>query len=250
MRLFTDGSKFKAVNQRDKNLADRKPHARNEQPVDSTGRYLVELDRADRDAAAALLARVAQLKQKIATVHQHMRARQAIGEQMRASGDAHRDYIAAGIDARPALSSERPLPFDGRAWRRQDACGLWGGGPPHHQVGRVEAGPDMLASFVWGRRARPGPQRIERQPCEGLRHRRAKGRSVGRPVHSCRYQCQVAVKMGPEGPILFSTDGFSVSRPLSWPGPAAAHPVQPGSSSCHRQGPCPSRPPRTRWCPR
>jgi hypothetical protein len=103
MRLFTDGSKFKAVNQRDKNLADRKPHARNEQPVDSTGRYLVELDRADRDAAAALLARVAQLKQKIATVHQHMRARQAIGEQMRASGDAHRELHRCGHRCPPGV---------------------------------------------------------------------------------------------------------------------------------------------------
>jgi hypothetical protein len=56
MKLFTDGivaidgSKFKAVNNRDKNFTDRKLAARIEQLEDSIKRYLVELDRADRDA--------------------------------------------------------------------------------------------------------------------------------------------------------------------------------------------------------
>ncbi len=71
MKLFTDGivaidgSKFKAVNNRDKIFTDRKLQARIEQLDDSIKRYLVELDRADRDATAVLPGRVAHLKADI-----------------------------------------------------------------------------------------------------------------------------------------------------------------------------------------
>jgi len=67
MKLFTDGivaidgSKFKAVNNRDKDFTDRKLQARIAQFEDSIKRYLVELDRADRDATAVLPGRVAHL---------------------------------------------------------------------------------------------------------------------------------------------------------------------------------------------
>src|SRR5882672_10264142 len=47
-----DGSKFKAVNNRDKNFTDRKLQARMEQVEESAGRYLAELDRADREPTA------------------------------------------------------------------------------------------------------------------------------------------------------------------------------------------------------
>ena len=44
-----DGSKFKAVNNRDKNFTDRKLKARMQQLEDSIARYMTELDRADRE---------------------------------------------------------------------------------------------------------------------------------------------------------------------------------------------------------
>ena len=44
-----DGSKFKAVNNRDKNFTDRKLQARMEQLEQSIARYMDELDRADRE---------------------------------------------------------------------------------------------------------------------------------------------------------------------------------------------------------
>jgi transposase len=47
-----DGSKFKAVNNRDKNFTDRKLKARMQQLEESITRYLAELDRADRQPAA------------------------------------------------------------------------------------------------------------------------------------------------------------------------------------------------------
>ena len=111
MKLFTDGivaidgSKFKAVNNRDKNFTDRKLQARIEQLEDSIKRYLVELDRADRDAAAVLPGRVAHLKEKIAKVKQQMQALKAIGEQMQASEDGQ--ISLTDPDARSMATSGR-----------------------------------------------------------------------------------------------------------------------------------------------
>lgn len=111
MKLFTDGivaidgSKFKAVNNRDKNFTDRKLQARIEQLEDSIKRYLVELDRADRDATAVLPGRVAHLKEKIAKVRQQMQALEAIGEQMKASEDGQ--ISLTDPDARSMATSGR-----------------------------------------------------------------------------------------------------------------------------------------------
>ena len=51
-----------------------------EQLEDSIARYLVELDRADRDATAVLPGRVEHLKEKIAKVKQQMQTLEAIGD--------------------------------------------------------------------------------------------------------------------------------------------------------------------------
>ena len=111
LKLFTDGivaidgSKFKAVNNRDKNFTDRKLEARIEQLEDSIKRYLVELDRADRDAAAVLPARVEHLKQKIAKVKQQIEALNEIGKQMKASEDGQ--ISLTDPDARSMATSGR-----------------------------------------------------------------------------------------------------------------------------------------------
>jgi transposase len=111
MKLFTDGvvaidgSKFKAVNNRDKNFTDRKLQARIEQLEDSIKRYLVELDRADRDAMAVLPGRVAHLKDKIAKVKQQMQALEVIGEQMKAAEDGQ--ISLTDPDARSMATSGR-----------------------------------------------------------------------------------------------------------------------------------------------
>ncbi len=111
LKLFTDGivaidgSKFKAINNRDKNFTDRKLQARIEQLEDSIKRYLVELDRADRDATAVLPGRVAHLKDKIAKVKQQMQALEAIGEQMKASEDGQ--ISLTDPDARSMATSGR-----------------------------------------------------------------------------------------------------------------------------------------------
>jgi transposase len=68
-----DGSKFKAVNNRDKNFTPHKLKARQRQLEESIDRYLNELDRADREPSLVPEARVKQLKEKIATVKAHAR---------------------------------------------------------------------------------------------------------------------------------------------------------------------------------
>jgi transposase len=70
--VAVDGSKFKAVNNRDKNFTPHKLKARMRQLEESIARYLAELDRADRDATLVPASRVSQLKEKIATVKAQM----------------------------------------------------------------------------------------------------------------------------------------------------------------------------------
>jgi transposase len=100
-----DGSKFKAVNNRDKNFTDRKLQARVEQLEESIGRYLIELDRADRDPALVPEVRVAQLKEKLETVKAQMQRLNDIGEQMKSAPDGQ--ISLTDPDARSMATSGR-----------------------------------------------------------------------------------------------------------------------------------------------
>jgi transposase len=80
-----DGSKFKAVNNRDKNFTDYKLKARMQQLEASIARYLGDLDRADRDPTLVTEARAEHLKQKVETVKAEMQRLKQIGEQMAAN---------------------------------------------------------------------------------------------------------------------------------------------------------------------
>jgi transposase len=100
-----DGSKFKAVNNRDKNFTDRKFEARIEQLEESIGRYLIELDRADRDPALVPEARVDHLKEKLATVKAQMQRLNEIGHQMSNAPDGQ--ISLTDPDARSMASSGR-----------------------------------------------------------------------------------------------------------------------------------------------
>ena len=111
LRLFTDavvaidGSKFKAVNNRDKNFTEHKLKARMQQLEESVGRYLAELDRSDRDPNTLPEGRVPQLKKKIATVREQMQRLTDIGRQMQASPD--KQVSLTDPDARSMATSGR-----------------------------------------------------------------------------------------------------------------------------------------------
>jgi transposase len=88
MRLFTDavvaidGSKFKAVNNRDRNFTQQKIKSRMEHLEKAVKQYLDDLDRADREPSAIPEVRVSHLKEKIATIRSKMRQLTKIKEQL------------------------------------------------------------------------------------------------------------------------------------------------------------------------
>ena len=100
-----DGSKFKAVNNRDKNFTDNKLKKRMAQLEESIGRYLAELDRADREPTLVTEGRVSRLKEKVATVKAHMEHLKQIGQQLQAAPDGQ--VSLTDPDARSMATSGR-----------------------------------------------------------------------------------------------------------------------------------------------
>ena len=100
-----DGSKFKAVNNRDKNFTSRKLKARVQQLEDNIARYLAELDRADREPSLVPPERVSQLKQKIASVKEHLGTLGEIGRRLLQTPD--HQISLTDPDARSMATSGR-----------------------------------------------------------------------------------------------------------------------------------------------
>jgi hypothetical protein len=93
LNLFTqaivaiDGSKFKAVNNRDKNFTRAKVQKRIAQVEASIARYLDALERADREDSDVAEARTARLKEKIAALKRQMQSLKEMGKQVEAATD-------------------------------------------------------------------------------------------------------------------------------------------------------------------
>ena len=100
-----DGSKFKAVNNRDKNFTPHKLKARMQQLEENIARYLNDLDRADREPASVPAARVSQLKEKIATVKEQVRKLRRIEQQLQETPD--QQISLTDPDARSMATSGR-----------------------------------------------------------------------------------------------------------------------------------------------
>jgi translation elongation factor EF-Tu-like GTPase len=100
-----DGSKFKAVNNRDKNFTPHKLQARMKQLEDGIARYLDDLDRADREPAAVPPARVSQLKEKIVAVKAQVRKLRQIERQLMQTPD--QQISLTDPDARSMATSGR-----------------------------------------------------------------------------------------------------------------------------------------------
>jgi transposase len=83
-----DGSKFKAVNNRDKNFTRAKMERRMAQIEESVARYLQQLDTADRqEPSEALKAKTDRLKEKIEMLKEQMQRLEILKVQMLASPD-------------------------------------------------------------------------------------------------------------------------------------------------------------------
>jgi len=103
--VVIDGSKFKAVNNRDKNFTPHKLKARQQQLEQSVARYLAELDRADRDPSLVPEERVEHLKEKISAVRKQMKKLKGIGQELASAPDEQ--VSLTDPDARSMATSGR-----------------------------------------------------------------------------------------------------------------------------------------------
>jgi len=101
-----DGSKFKAVNNRDRNFTAAKMKRRMAQIEESVARYLDQLDSADRQAPSEALAmRTTRLKEKIAKLEEEMRRLEALDAERRETSD--QQISLTDPDARSMATSGR-----------------------------------------------------------------------------------------------------------------------------------------------
>jgi transposase len=101
-----DGSKFKAVNNRDNNFTRAKMERRMAQIEESVARYLQQLDTADRQEPSEVLqAKTSRLKEKIETLKQQMRRLQGLKVEMLATAD--QQISLTDPDARSMATSGR-----------------------------------------------------------------------------------------------------------------------------------------------
>jgi transposase len=101
-----DGSKFKAVNNRDRNFTKAKMQRRMDQIRESVSRYLHQLDSADRqEATAAIAQRVERLKEKVDKLREEMVRLKVLETQMMASPDEQ--ISLTDPDARSMATSGR-----------------------------------------------------------------------------------------------------------------------------------------------
>jgi transposase len=101
-----DGSKFKAVNNRDRNFTRAKMERRLAQIEESVGRYLHQLDSADRqEPSLARTTKTARLTEKIAKLKEEMKRLHALEVQMLATPDQQISLVDP--DARSMATSGR-----------------------------------------------------------------------------------------------------------------------------------------------
>src|SRR6188474_1818673 len=90
-KVAVDGSKFKAVNNRDQNFTQAKMARRMAQVEESVDRYLRQLDSADRqEPSDTILTKTARLKEKIERLKQEMARLQGLDAMMRETGGSGR----------------------------------------------------------------------------------------------------------------------------------------------------------------
>ena len=100
-----DGSKFKAVNRRDRNFTRAKMKRRLEQIDESIDRYLSQLDSADRQGSLVPDAKITRLTDKIATLRSEMKRLKALEVQMLETED--KQVSLTDPDARSMATSGR-----------------------------------------------------------------------------------------------------------------------------------------------
>jgi len=216
--VAVDGSKFKAVNNRDRNYTQHKAAKRIEQVEGSIERYLAALDRADREASDVPQARVDQIREKIAGLRGQMQFLKDMAAQVEAAPD--HQVSLTDPDARSMNSSGRGTGIVG--YNLQAAVDA-----EHHLIvahevvnegnDRAQLGADGAAGASGHRCTRdhrPGRSRLhERRTSIGMRrHRdfalRAKNRHVRQNPARFIHQGRLRIRRQP-GPIYLPGRGIS-----------------------------------------
>lgn len=104
--MAIDGSKFKAVNNRDRNFTSAKLKRRMEEIESSINRYLTSLDAADRQVPSAAEPDAKRMEEKISKLKAQMKELQVIESQLNDSQDKQ-----------VSLTAPR-CPLDDDAWQR------------------------------------------------------------------------------------------------------------------------------------
>ena len=103
-----DGSKFKAVNNRDKNFTSAKIERRRKQLEESVSRYLSQLDTADlQDPSETLVLKKERIKEKLAKLKSEMAKLAAIEKEVLASPDQQISLTDPDGDERARLRRRR-----------------------------------------------------------------------------------------------------------------------------------------------
>jgi hypothetical protein len=128
MKLFTesvvaiDGSKFKAVKNRDRNFTEKKIKSRLVHLEKAVQHYVDDLDRADREPSLVPEARVSQLKEKIASIKAEMRRLATLPDQNAAQGQNRDEFARAGLQHEA---------YDKPPWNKGSTAGDHGVGRSH-----------------------------------------------------------------------------------------------------------------------
>jgi transposase len=148
-RVAIDGSTFKAVNNRDRNVTRAKLERRRAQIEESVARYLQQLDPADRqEPSDTLVAKTTRLKEKIARLGDEMRrlagladiAARMLAVPDQPAGLAERSRRALDGDERPRAAGRAPR----AAGRGPRAAGRGSGVVGSNVQGRSPSTPSLI----------------------------------------------------------------------------------------------------------
>jgi hypothetical protein len=152
-----DGSKFKAVNTRDRNFTQGKMQRRLEQIDESIARYLSQLDSADRQGDSVPEAKITRLTEKIAALRQEIQRLNALNAEMMQSED--KQISLTDCDARSMATNGRGSGMVG--YNVQSAVDTKHHLIVCHEVTNVGSDRDQLSNMAEQARTAIGSQTIE-----------------------------------------------------------------------------------------
>jgi transposase len=152
-----DGSKFKAVNARDKNFTEAKMKRRLERIDESIARYMAQLETADRHGDAVPEAKVARLKDKIAKLNEEIVRLNAINAELMKSED--KQISLSDPDARSMATSGKDTGIVG--YNVQAAVDTKNHVIVAHEVTNVGTDRNQLSNMAEQARTELGVEKLE-----------------------------------------------------------------------------------------